>query len=175
MSQQELEGVSFFEKYLTLWVALCMVTGVLIGKFLPGIPTFLGKFEYANVSIPIAILIWLMIYPMMLKVDFHSVVTIGKNPKGLFVTWIVNWLIKPFTMFGIAYFFFYIVFRDIIPVDLAKDYLAGAILLGAAPCTAMVFVWSHLTKGNPTYTVVQVATNDLIILIAFTPIVLLYC
>jgi len=171
MSQQKLEGISFFEKYLTLWVALCMVTGVLIGKFLPGIPTFLGKFEYANVSIPIAILIWLMIYPMMLKVDFHSVVTIGKNPKGLFVTWIVNWLIKPFTMFGIAYFFFYIVFRDIIPVDLAKDYLAGAILLGAAPCTAMVFVWSHLTKGNPAYTVVQVATNDLIILIAFTPIV----
>lgn len=108
---------------------------------------------------------------MMLKVDFHSVVNVGKNPKGLYVTWVVNWLIKPFTMFGIAYFFFFVVFKNIIPTDLAKDYLAGAILLGAAPCTAMVFVWSHLTKGNPAYTVVQVATNDLIILVAFTPIV----
>jgi ACR3 family arsenite transporter len=108
---------------------------------------------------------------MMMKVDFKSVKFVGKNPKGLFVTWISNWLIKPFTMFGIAYFFFYVVFKAFIPADLAKDYLAGAILLGAAPCTAMVFVWSHLTKGNAAYTVVQVATNDLIILIAFTPIV----
>ncbi|NLA53547.1 MAG: ACR3 family arsenite efflux transporter, partial [Clostridiales bacterium] len=164
-------GISVFEKYLTLWVALCMVIGVLIGKFLPGIPAFLGRFEYANVSIPIAILIWLMIYPMMLKVDFQSVKNVGKNPKGLFVTWVTNWLIKPFTMFGIAWFFFFVVFKSLIPRNLAKDYLAGAILLGAAPCTAMVFVWSHLTKGNAAYTVVQVATNDLIILIAFTPIV----
>lgn len=164
-------GISFFERYLTVWVALCMVTGVLIGKFLPGIPDFLGKFEYANVSIPIAILIWLMIYPMMLKVDFKSVKNVGRNPKGLFVTWVTNWLIKPFTMFGIAYFFFYVVFKSIIPAELARDYLAGAVLLGAAPCTAMVFVWSHLTKGNAAYTVVQVATNDLIILVAFTPIV----
>lgn len=112
-----------------------------------------------------------MIYPMMMKVDFKSVKYVGKNPKGLYVTWVTNWLIKPFTMFGIAYFFFYVVFRGLIPADLAKDYLAGAVLLGAAPCTAMVFVWSHLTKGNPAYTVVQVATNDLIILIAFIPIV----
>ncbi len=171
MSKQKLQGISFFEKYLTLWVALCMAIGILIGKFLPQIPDFLGKFEYANVSIPIAILIWIMIYPMMMKVDFHSVKNVGKNPKGLYVTWITNWLIKPFTMFGIAYFFFYIVFAKWIPADLAKDYLAGAILLGAAPCTAMVFVWSHLTKGNPAYTVVQVATNDLIILVLFTPIV----
>jgi arsenite transporter len=166
-------GISFFEKYLTLWVVLCMVTGVSIGKFLPAIPQFLGKFEYAQVSIPIAFLIWLMIYPMMMKVDFVSVKNIRKNPKGLFITWIVNWLIKPFTMYGIAYFFFFIVFRSFIPKELARDYLAGAILLGAAPCTAMVFVWSHLTKGNPAYTVVQVATNDLIILVAFTPIVAL--
>lgn len=171
MSKEKLEGISFFEKYLTVWVALCMVIGVLIGKYIPVIPEFLGRFEYANVSIPIAILIWLMIYPMMLKVDFRSVKNVGKNPKGLFVTWVTNWLIKPFTMFGIAYFFFFIVFKSIIPEELAKDYLAGAILLGAAPCTAMVFVWSHLTKGNPAYTVVQVATNDLIILVAFTPIV----
>jgi len=171
MSKQKLEGISFFEKYLTIWVALCMVIGVLIGKFIPAIPAFLGKFEYANVSIPIAILIWLMIYPMMMKVDFHSVKNVGKNPKGLYVTWITNWLIKPFTMFAIASFFFYKVFSGFISPELARDYLAGAVLLGAAPCTAMVFVWSHLTKGNPAYTVVQVATNDLIILAAFTPIV----
>ena len=171
MSKQKLEGISFFERYLTIWVALCMVIGVLIGKFIPAIPAFLGRFEYANVSIPIAILIWLMIYPMMMKVDFHSVKNVGKNPKGLYVTWITNWLIKPFTMFAIASFFFYKVFSGFISPELARDYLAGAVLLGAAPCTAMVFVWSHLTKGNPAYTVVQVATNDLIILAAFTPIV----
>ncbi len=165
--------ISFFEKNLTWWVALCMVAGVLIGKFLPGIPRFLGRFEYAQVSIPIAILVWLMIYPMMMKVDFASIRDVGRNPKGLFVTWVVNWLIKPFTMFGIAAFFFFVVFKTLIPHDLAKDYLAGAILLGAAPCTAMVFVWSHLTRGNAAYTVVQVATNDLIILVAFTPIVAL--
>lgn len=171
MQKEKLQGINFFEKYLTIWVALCMFIGVMLGKFIPQVPEFLGKFEYANVSIPIAILIWIMIYPMMLKVDFHSVKDIGKNPKGLYVTWVTNWLIKPFTMFGIAYFFFYVVFKSLIPADLAKDYLAGAVLLGAAPCTAMVFVWSHLTKGNPAYTVVQVATNDLIILVAFTPIV----
>jgi ACR3 family arsenite transporter len=171
MENKKNTGIGFFEKYLTIWVILCMAAGILIGKFIPGIPYFLGRFEYARVSIPIAILIWLMIYPMMLKVDFQSIKNVGKNPKGLFVTWITNWLIKPFTMFGIAWLFFYVVFKLWIPEDLAKDYLAGAILLGAAPCTAMVFVWSHLTKGNPAYTVVQVATNDLIILVAFTPIV----
>lgn len=168
---KKIAGIGFFEKYLTLWVVLCMAAGVLIGKFLPGVPSFLGRFEYANVSIPIAILIWLMIYPMMLKVDFQSIKNVGKNPKGLFVTWVTNWLIKPFTMFGIAWLFFFVIFKALIPAELAKDYLAGAILLGAAPCTAMVFVWSHLTKGNAAYTVVQVATNDIIILIAFTPIV----
>lgn len=171
MTAEESIGIGFFEKYLTLWVILCMAAGVLIGQFLPVIPAFLGRFEYANVSIPIAILVWLMIYPMMLKVDFQSIKNVGKNPKGLFVTWITNWFIKPFTMFGIAWLFFYVIFSALIPAELAKDYLAGAILLGAAPCTAMVFVWSHLTKGNPAYTVVQVATNDLIILVAFTPIV----
>jgi ACR3 family arsenite transporter len=112
-----------------------------------------------------------MIYPMMLKVDFQSIKNVGKNPKGLFVTWVINWLIKPFTMFGIAWLFFFVIFKTLIPVELAQEYLAGAILLGAAPCTAMVFVWSHLTNGNAAYTVVQVATNDLIILVAFTPIV----
>jgi ACR3 family arsenite transporter len=171
MNKAKASGIGFFEKYLTVWVILCMAAGVLIGRFLPGVPAFLNRFEYANVSIPIAILIWIMIYPMMLKVDFQSIVNVRRNPKGLFVTWITNWLIKPFTMYGIAVLFFYVIFSTIIPADLAKDYLAGAILLGAAPCTAMVFVWSHLTKGNAAYTVVQVATNDLIILVAFTPIV----
>lgn len=171
MEKGRTEGIGFFERYLTLWVALCMVIGVLIGRYLPGIPGFLRRFEYANVSIPIAILIWLMIYPMMLKVDFQSIKDTRKNPKGLLVTWITNWLIKPFTMFIIARLFFFVVFKSLIPAELAQAYLAGAILLGAAPCTAMVFVWSHLTNGNPAYTVVQVATNDLIILVAFTPIV----
>src|SRR5574344_2423590 len=163
--------LGFFEKYLTLWVIFCMLAGILIGKFLPEFSVFLGKFEYASISIPIAILIWIMIYPMMMKVDFESIKNVGKNPKGLYVTWITNWLIKPFTMYLIAYFFLFVVFKSLIPLNLAKDYLAGAILLGAEPCTAMVFVWSHLIKGNPAYTVVQVATNDLIILILFIPIV----
>jgi ACR3 family arsenite transporter len=171
MENEKNTGMGFFERYLTLWVAICMAAGVAIGKFLPAVPAFLGRFEYANVSAPIAILIWIMIYPMMLKVDFRSIKDVGKNPKGLFVTWVTNWLIKPFTMFAIAYFFFFVAFDDLISPALARDYLAGAVLLGAAPCTAMVFVWSHLTKGNPAYTVVQVATNDLIILVAFTPIV----
>jgi arsenite transporter len=171
MSEKKLEGIGFFEKYLTVWVLLCMGIGIVIGLWLPGVPEFLGQFEYYNVSIPVAILIWLMIYPMMLKVDFASITHVGKNPKGLVVTWVTNWLIKPFTMFAISYLFFFVIFKAFIPQELAKDYLAGAILLGAAPCTAMVFVWSHLTKGNPAYTLIQVATNDLIILVAFAPIV----
>src|SRR5574344_2942197 len=171
MAKEQSQGIGFFQKYLTVWVALCMAAGVLIGKFLPAVGAFLGRFEYARVSIPMAILIWLMIYPMMMKVDFQSIRNVGKNPKGLFVTWVTNWLIKPFTMYGIASLFFYVVFKGLIAPDLAKEYLAGAVLLGAAPCTAMVFVWSTLTKGNPAYTVVQVATNDLIILVAFVPIV----
>ena len=171
MKKEKSAEIGFFQRYLTIWVALCMVAGVLIGKFLPAIPEFFSQFEYANVSIPTAILIWIMIYPMMMKVDFESVKYVGKNPKGLYVTWITNWLIKPFTMFAIASFFFYVVFKGLIPANLGKEYLAGAVLLGAAPCTAMVFVWSQLTKGNPAYTVVQVATNDLIILPAFAPIV----
>jgi arsenite transporter len=164
-------GIGFFQRYLSVWVILCMAIGILIGKFLPGVPAFLNRFEYAKVSIPMAILIWVMIYPMMMKVDFQSIKNVGKNPKGLYVTWITNWLIKPFTMYGIGYFFLMVAFRSFIPAGLANQYLAGVILLGAAPCTAMVFVWSTLTRGNPAYTVVQVATNDLIILFAFIPIV----
>jgi ACR3 family arsenite transporter len=169
----KIQGMSFFDRYLTLWVALCIVAGIALGKLLPIVPETLGKYEYANVSIPIAILIWIMIFPMMLKIDFASIVDAVKMPKGLTVTLVVNWLIKPFTMFGIAWLFFYVIFKAFIPEDLAKEYLAGAVLLGAAPCTAMVFVWSHLTKGNPAYTLVQVAINDLIILVAFIPIVTL--
>lgn len=172
MAKKEIQsGIGFFEKYLTIWVAICMAIGVLIGVYIPGIPEFLSEFEYYNVSLPVAILIWLMIYPMMLKVDFKSVKKVRENPRGLIVTWITNWLIKPFTMYLLASFFFLTVFKNLISADLARDYLAGAVLLGAAPCTAMVFVWSHLTKGNPAYTLVQVATNDLIILVAFVPIV----
>ena len=171
MKKENDSGISFFQRYLSVWVMLCMVLGVLIGKFLPGIPAFLNRFEYARISIPMAILIWLMIYPMMMKVDFQSIRNVGKNPKGLFVTWVTNWLIKPFTMYGIASLFFFGIFKAFIAPELATEYLAGAVLLGAAPCTAMVFVWSTLTRGDPAYTVVQVATNDLIILFAFVPIV----
>jgi ACR3 family arsenite transporter len=163
--------IGTFARYLTLWVAFCIVAGVLIGQFIPGVPAFLKTLEYANVSIPVAILIWLMIYPMMLKVDFKSIVNAGKKPKGLIVTVVVNWLIKPFTMYLIAWFFLKVVFKNLIPSDLSTEYLAGAVLLGAAPCTAMVFVWSYLSDGDPGYTVIQVAINDLIILFAFTPIV----
>ncbi len=165
------QGISSFQRNLTWWVLGCMLVGVLIGRFIPAIPDTLGRLEISGISIPIAILIWVMIYPMMMKVDFRSVKQVGKNPKGLFLTWIVNWLIKPFTMYGITSLFLFVVFKGFITPDLATEYLAGAVLLGAAPCTAMVFVWSTLTKGNPAYTVVQVATNDLIILVAFVPIV----
>lgn len=171
MSEVKKADMGFFQRYLTVWVAVCMVVGVLIGKFIPGIPEFLNQFEYAKVSIPTAILIWVMIYPMMMKVDFQSIVNVRKEPKGLYITWITNWLIKPFTMYAISSFFFFVVFKSFIAPELATQYLTGTILLGAAPCTAMVFVWSTLTKGNPAYTVVQVATNDLIILVAFIPIV----
>lgn len=165
------QGIGFFERYLTLWVALCIIVGISIGQYLPIMPEVLSKFEYAKVSIPVSILIWLMIYPMMFKVDFQSVRNVGKRPKGILITCVTNWLIKPFTMFGLAWLFFCAIFKALIPAELAYEYLAGAVLLGAAPCTAMVFVWSYLTKGDAAYTLVQVAVNDLIILVAFAPIV----
>lgn len=174
MSSEKLnvkEEMGIFGQYLSLWVALCIVVGVAIGRFLPAIPETLSRFEYAQVSIPVAVLIWLMIFPMMLKVDFSSILEATKKPRGLTVTCVTNWLIKPFTMYLIAAFFLKVVFSAWIEPGLADEYLAGAILLGAAPCTAMVFVWSHLTKGDAAYTVVQVAVNDLILLLAFTPIV----
>lgn len=165
------KGISFFERYLTLWVAICIVAGIALGKYIPIIPETLSRFEYANVSIPVTLLIWLMIFPMMMKVDFKSVKNVGRRPKGIIITVVSNWVIKPLTMFGLAWLFFFVFFKSIIPSDLANQYLAGAVLLGAAPCTAMVFVWSYLTKGDAAYTLVQVALNDLIILFAFIPIV----
>ena len=167
------EGMGLFERYLTLWVALAIIAGVLIGQFAPVIPQALSRFEYAQVSIPVAVLIWAMIFPMMLQVDFSSIKNVGKQPKGLVITTSVNWLIKPFTMFAVAWFFFMVVFKPLLPAAIASEYLAGAILLGAAPCTAMVFVWSYLTRGDAAYTLVQVAVNDLIMLVAFAPIVVL--
>ena len=169
--KRDVSGISSFQKNLTWWVLGCMVAGVVIGHFFPAVPAVLNKLQIAGISLPIAVLIWVMIYPMMMKVDFQSVKQIGKTPRGLIITWVTNWLIKPFTMYGIAWLFLFVLFKALIPEELAKQYLAGAVLLGAAPCTAMVFVWSTLTNGNPAYTVVQVATNDLIILIAFVPIV----
>ena len=164
-------GLGIFEKYLTLWVIACIIIGIAIGKWLPSIPSVLGELEYYNVSIPIAVLMWLMIYPMMLKIDFQSIKNVGRNPKGLVVTCVTNWMIKPFTMFGIAWLLLTVVFGSIIPTALAEQYLAGCVLLGAAPCTAMVFVWSYLTKGDAAYTLVQVAVNDMILLVAYVPTV----
>lgn len=163
--------IGFFEKYLSLWVALCIILGILIGQFAEGSMEALSNIEIYNVNIPVAILIWLMIYPMMLQVDFSSIKNVGKRPKGIVLTLIVNWLIKPFTMAFFAWLFFSHLYSAFISPEQAGEYIAGAILLGAAPCTAMVFVWSYLTDGDPNYTLVQVSVNDLIILVAFVPIV----
>ncbi len=167
------EGMGIFERYLSVWVALAIVLGVALGQFAPAIPDALSQFEYAQVSIPVAILIWAMIFPMMVQIDFSSILGVRRQPKGLVITTTVNWLIKPFTMFAIAWFFLIILFEPLIPGGLAREYLAGAILLGAAPCTAMVFVWSYLTRGDAAYTLVQVSVNDIIMLFAFAPIVML--
>ena len=167
------EGMGLFERLLSLWVALAIVAGILLGQFAPAVPEALSRFEYAQVSIPVAILIWAMIFPMMAQIDFTSILGVRRQPKGLIITTSVNWLIKPFTMFAIAWFFLMVVFAPLIPAERASEYLAGAILLGAAPCTAMVFVWSYLTRGDAAYTLVQVAVNDIIMLFAFAPIVVL--
>ena len=170
---QKSSGIGLWERYLSLWVALSMIIGVLLGQLTPAVPKFLSQFEYYNVSIPTAILIWLMIFPMMLKIDFGSIVNATKKPKGLILTTTINWLIKPFTMYAISAFFFLVVFKPFLSPDLAREYIAGAILLGAAPCTAMVFVWSELTKGDPAYTLLQVSINDIIVLFLYAPIVAL--
>ena len=163
--------IGFFEKYLTLWVALCIAVGIAIGHFAGDSVKFLSNLEVYNVNIPVAILIWAMIYPMMLQVDFSSIKNVGKKPKGLLLTLTVNWLIKPFTMAFFAWIFFTKLYGAFINPELAGEYIAGAIILGAAPCTAMVFVWSYLNNGDPNYTLVQVSVNDLIILVLFVPIV----
>ena len=163
--------LSLFDKYLTVWVGLCMVIGVIVGKTFPGGIAALRGIEFAQINLPIAVLIWLMIYPMMLKVDFASVLNVGKNPKGLFITLFVNWLVKPFSMALLGWLFFKHIFQAFIGAQAADQYTAGVIILAAAPCTAMVFVWSYLVDGDPGYTLVQVAVNDLIMLVAFAPVV----
>jgi ACR3 family arsenite transporter len=166
--------MNVFERYLSLWVALCMVAGVIIGKLVPGGVRALQELEFgtgSQINIPIAILIWLMIYPMMLKIDFRSIVSAGRRPKGLLITIVVNWLVKPFSMAFFGWLFFRHLFLPLIGPELAGQYIAGVIILAAAPCTAMVFVWSHLADGDPAYTLVQVSVNDLIMLVAFAPIV----
>jgi len=168
---QTKKQIGCFEKYLTLWVALCISAGILIGNFAGESVSILSNWEVFKVNIPVAILVWLMIYPMMLQVDFSSIKSVGKRPKGLILTLVINWLIKPFTMAFFAWIFFSKIYAAWISPEMAGEYIAGAILLGAAPCTAMVFVWSYLTDGDPNYTLVQVSVNDLIILVAFVPIV----
>ena len=166
-------SMGVFERYLSFWVALAITAGISLGQFFPAAFDWLSGLEIARVNLVVAVLIWLMIYPMMVNVDFASLRHIGDRPKGIAITVVVNWLVKPFTMAGLAVLFFEIVFRDLIAPATAKEYIAGLILLGAAPCTAMVFVWSQLTRGDATYTLVQVALNDLIMIFAFAPIVAL--
>jgi ACR3 family arsenite transporter len=170
--------LAFFERYLTVWVLACMGVGVAFGKFLPELTASLSKLEFgqgSQVNVPIGILLWLMIYPMMLKVDFSAIGGIAKRPKGLLVTLFVNWLVKPFSMALLAWVFLQQVFAAWIEPETARNYTAGLIILAAAPCTAMVFVWSYLTDGDPAYTLVQVAVNDLIMLVTFAPIVMFLC
>ena len=166
--------MNVFERYLTAWVGLCMVIGIALGRLFPGAVDALRSLEFgtdSHINIPIAVLIWLMIYPMMLKIDFASVKNVGKRPKGLLITIGVNWLVKPFTMALLAWVFFKFVFAAWIAPEHADEYIAGLIILAAAPCTAMVFVWSYLSDGDPAYTLVQVTVNDLIMLVLFAPIV----
>ena len=178
MPALEPKRLNFFERYLSIWVLLCMVVGIAAGKLFPGAVSALSKMEFgagSQVNVPIAILIWLMIYPMMLKIDFSSLVGVTRRPKGLLVTLFVNWLVKPFSMAFFAWLFFRHVFTAWVDPATASEYTAGLIILAAAPCTAMVFVWSYLTDGDPAYTLVQVAVNDLIMLFAFAPIVMFLC
>ncbi|MGB2130587.1 MAG: arsenic resistance protein, partial [Marinobacterium sp.] len=153
--------MGIFERYLTLWVGLCILVGVLLGNLIPGLFEGLAALEYAHVNLVVALFIWVMIYPMMVQIDFSAVKDVGKKPKGLLLTLIINWLIKPFTMAALGWLFFRVLFADWVDPQSAGEYIAGMILLGVAPCTAMVFVWSQLTKGDPNYTLVQVSVNDI--------------
>jgi ACR3 family arsenite transporter len=162
--------MSLFERYLSLWVALCMFAGAVLGSLLPGVFSVIANIEFAQVNLIVAIFIWVMVYPMMTQIDFASIINVRQHPKGLILTLVVNWLIKPFTMAALAWLFFKVIYSSWIDSSLANEYIAGMILLGTAPCTAMVFVWSQLTKGDPNYTLVQVTINDLIMIVAFAPI-----
>ena len=162
--------MGFFERYLSVWVGLCIVAGVGLGYTMPGVFASIAALEYAHVNLVVAVLIWLMIYPMMVQIDFASIKDVGKKPKGLILTLVVNWLIKPFTMALLGWLFFKGIFADWVDPQTATEYIAGMILLGVAPCTAMVFVWSHLTKGDANYTLLQVSINDLIMVVAFAPL-----
>ena len=162
--------LGFFGKYLSIWVSLCIITGILLGNIFPFIFRFIADLQYENVNVIVALLIWVMIYPMMVQIDFSSLKNLGDKPKGLCITLIINWLIKPFTMAALGILFFKYLYAGLIPITEAKEYIAGLILLGIAPCTAMVFVWSKLTKGDPNYTLVQVSVNDLIMVFAFAPL-----
>jgi len=162
--------LGIFERYLTVWVGLCIVVGVVLGNLFPSIFQFVAGLEYAHVNLVVAVLIWIMIYPMMVQVDFSAVRDVGKKPKGLVLTLVVNWLIKPFTMAALGWLFFKVLFVGWVDPQSATEYIAGMILLGVAPCTAMVFVWSQLTKGDPNYTLVQVSVNDIIMIFAFAPL-----
>ncbi|MDR9398197.1 MAG: ACR3 family arsenite efflux transporter [Salibacter sp.] len=168
---KEKGGIGFFEKYLTVWVLICIVVGVAVGSIFQEKMAVISSWEIAHVNIPVAILVWMMIFPMMVQIDFSSLKKPGRSIKGLSLTVIVNWLIKPFTMAFFAWLFFDNLFNAFITPQQADEYIAGAIILGAAPCTAMVFVWSYLSGGDPNYTLVQVSINDLILLVAFIPIV----
>ncbi|PCJ91703.1 MAG: arsenical-resistance protein [Porticoccaceae bacterium] len=162
--------MGLFERYLSLWVALCIVAGVFLGNVIPGTFVFIAGLEFAHVNLVVAVLIWIMIYPMMVQIDLASIKDVGKRPKGLILTLVINWLIKPFTMAALGWLFFKVVFAEWVDPQSANEYIAGMILLGVAPCTAMVFVWSQLTKGDPNYTLVQVSVNDIIMVFAFAPI-----
>ncbi len=162
--------MGLFERYLSVWVGLCILIGVSVGNTFPGLFALVAKLEYAHVNLAVALLIWVMIYPMMIQVDFAAIKDVGKRPKGLVLTLVINWLVKPFTMAGLGWLFFRVFFADWIDPESAGEYIAGMILLGVAPCTAMVFVWSQLTKGDPNYTLVQVSVNDLIMVFAFAPL-----
>jgi arsenite transporter len=159
-----------FERYLTVWVGLAILLGVGLGNIIPGAFASIASLEYAHVNIVIAVFIWIMIYPMMIQIDFAAVKDVGKKPQGLILTLVINWLVKPFTMAALGWLFFEGLFANLVDPQTAKEYIAGMILLGVAPCTAMVFVWSQLTKGDPNYTLVQVSVNDLIMVFAFAPI-----
>jgi len=162
--------MGLFERYLTLWVGLCILLGVCLGNVLPGTFELIARLEYAHVNLVVALLIWVMIYPMMVQIDFSAVRDVGKKPKGLALTLVVNWLVKPFTMAALGWLFFKVLFAGWVDPQSATEYIAGMVLLGVAPCTAMVFVWSQLTRGDPNYTLVQVAVNDLVMIFAFAPI-----